>query len=88
MGPAREVLGQEKFREGAFVVPGCEPGRVYPVVLFDSAGGLGAVAEVRQGEKALVRLEKCGSIEVRVVDQTKYLTKYKLVGISDLGART
>jgi hypothetical protein len=35
------------IRDGVFELPGCAPGRVYPVLLLDAARGLAAVAEFR-----------------------------------------
>jgi hypothetical protein len=60
------------IRNGRFELPGCIPGRTYPVLLFDAARALAAVAEVRvpgAGEAPpTIRLAPCGTAEVRLVD--------------------
>ncbi|QJW99382.1 hypothetical protein FTUN_6994 [Frigoriglobus tundricola] len=56
------------IREGSGELPGCVPDRVYPVALLDPVGLAGAVAEVRVGDKPVVKLEPCGAAEVRLVD--------------------
>jgi hypothetical protein len=66
------------IRDGHFELPGCVPGRVYPVLLLDAARGLAAVAELRAatqsgtppaGEGTTVRLARCGTAAVRLVDR-------------------
>jgi hypothetical protein len=60
------------IRDGVFELPGCIPGRTYPVLLLDAARLLAAVTEVHlppRGEPATtVRLTPCGTAEVRLVD--------------------
>jgi RNA polymerase sigma factor (sigma-70 family) len=60
------------IRDGRFELPGCVAGRTYPVLLFDAAHALAAVAEVRvpaAGEAPLtVPLAPCGTADVRLVD--------------------
>jgi hypothetical protein len=60
------------IRDGRFELPGCVAGRVYPVLLLDSARGLAAVADLRAdpqaAEATTVRLAKCGTATVRLVD--------------------
>jgi RNA polymerase sigma factor (sigma-70 family) len=60
------------IRDGRFELPGCVPGRTYPVLLFDAAHALAAVAEVHvpaAGEAPpTVRLAPCGTADVRLVD--------------------
>jgi protocatechuate 3,4-dioxygenase beta subunit len=60
------------IRDGVFELPGCVPGRTYPVMLLDAARRLGAVAELHvpdTGEAPpTVRLTACGTAKVRLVD--------------------
>jgi hypothetical protein len=59
-------------RDGAFELPGCVPGRTYPVLLLDAARRLGAVTDLRvlgPGETSpTVRMAECGTARVRLVD--------------------
>jgi RNA polymerase sigma factor (sigma-70 family) len=59
-------------RDGTFELPGCVPGRIYPVLLLDAARRLAAVADVRvpaPGEPPpVVRMAECGAARVRLVD--------------------
>ena len=60
-------------RDGDFALPGCVPGRVYPVLLLDPADRVGALVELRvpaAGEPPpVVKLLPCGSAELRAVDR-------------------
>jgi hypothetical protein len=60
------------IRDGVFDLPGCVPGRTYPVLLLNAAHRLGAVAEVHvpaAGEvPPTVRLAPCGTATVRLMD--------------------
>lgn len=71
--PLRNLVTQPlPIRDGGLDLPGCAPGRVYPIALLDPEGERGAVAEVRVGDdKPQVRLERCGSAEVRLVDLSR-----------------
>jgi hypothetical protein len=56
---------------GTFVLPGCEPGRTYSVLLLDAERRLGAVVDLTagsQGRPPLVRLQPCGQATLRFVD--------------------
>jgi RNA polymerase sigma factor (sigma-70 family) len=59
-------------RDGSFALPGCVPGRTYPVLLLDPARGQAAAAELqvpRAGDPLpTVRLAPCGAAEVRLTD--------------------
>jgi len=55
-------------RDGAFELPGCSPGRVYPVLLLDPDRLVGAVTEMRAGgDPPRVKLAPCGTAEVRLL---------------------
>jgi hypothetical protein len=60
------------IRDGVFEIPGCVPGRTYPVLLLDSVRRLGAVTDLRvfaRGETPpTVRMAECGTARVRLVD--------------------
>jgi hypothetical protein len=60
------------IRDGAFELPGCVPGRIYPVLLLDAAHHLATVAELQlpgPGETAKVaRMRECGAVRLRLVD--------------------
>jgi RNA polymerase sigma factor (sigma-70 family) len=73
------------IRDGVYQLPGCDRGRVYPVLLFDAVRGLAAVAEFQIpavqapgaspgnpsiGRGPTIRLTPCGSASVRLVDAT------------------
>jgi hypothetical protein len=55
---------------GRYELPGCTPGRVYPVFFLDAANGCGATLNVTAGLDAGpdVRLAPCGFARVRVLD--------------------
>jgi hypothetical protein len=57
-------------RDGRYKLPGCAAGRVYPVLLLDAANGWGAAVDLTVGRGAgpEVRLARCGSVRVRLVD--------------------
>jgi RNA polymerase sigma factor (sigma-70 family) len=59
-------------RDGRFELPGCDPGKTYPVYFLDIANRRGAVVHVsgQQAGKAPVRvsLAPCGTAVVRFVD--------------------
>jgi RNA polymerase sigma factor (sigma-70 family) len=67
--PAPRIL---PIRDGHFELPGCIPGRVYPVLLLDAERGLAAVTELRVAttneSPPTVRLDRCGSAAVRFVE--------------------
>jgi RNA polymerase sigma factor (sigma-70 family) len=67
--PAPRLL---PIRDGQFELPGCIPGRAYPVLLLDAAAGLAAVHDIRipgPGDPApTIMLKKCGSAAVRLLD--------------------
>jgi RNA polymerase sigma factor (sigma-70 family) len=71
------------IRQGQYELPGCIPGRTYPVVLLDTAKGNAAFAEFRMSDTAsrvpptggnwrapgpTIRLVQCGTVSVRLVD--------------------
>jgi RNA polymerase sigma factor (sigma-70 family) len=60
------------IRDGVFELPGCVPGRTYPVLFLDAAHRFGALAELHvpgPGESPpTIRLTACGSAQVRLVD--------------------
>jgi hypothetical protein len=60
------------IRDGVVEVPGCAPGRSYPVLLLDAARRFGVVTDFRvvaPGETPpTVRMAECGSARVRLVD--------------------
>jgi hypothetical protein len=59
------------IRDGRFELPGCVPGRSYPVLLFDATHALAAVAEVQvptSGAPPPIRLVPCGTADVRLLD--------------------
>jgi RNA polymerase sigma factor (sigma-70 family) len=55
---------------GRFLLPGCEEGRVYTVLVVDTKRGQGAVAQVHcpgaPDHSPRIRLEPCGTARVRV----------------------
>ncbi|QJW96883.1 sigma-70 family RNA polymerase sigma factor [Frigoriglobus tundricola] len=67
--PLRNLVTRPQLiRNGVFELPGCAPGRVYPVVLLDPDRLVGAVTELRAGgEPPLVKLAPCGTAEVRLI---------------------
>jgi hypothetical protein len=71
--PLRQSMPRNlPIRDGVFRLPGCIPGRVYPVLLLDAENGLATTTELRlpyESEPPLiVRLAKCGSAAMRLVD--------------------
>lgn len=60
------------FNNGRFVLSGCEPGRVYPLVINDKNGRFGAVVELPvptgSGAEPVVRLASCSRATLRCVD--------------------
>jgi RNA polymerase sigma factor (sigma-70 family) len=73
--PLRSVTPRTfPVQDGAFALPGCIPGRSYPVLLLDTAQKLAGVGELhvpKDGEPAqTVRLAPCGTAVVRLVDAT------------------
>src|SRR5262249_39028924 len=57
-------------RAGRFEVPGCGPGRVYPVLFLDAVNGWGAAVDLTSGCGAgpAMKLGHCGSARVRLLD--------------------
>jgi hypothetical protein len=57
-------------REGRYELPGCVPGRVYPVLFFDAVNGWGAAVDLTAGQGAgpEVKLARCGSARLRFLD--------------------
>lgn len=67
--PLRNMVPQPlPVHDGAFELPGCVPGRVYPIAIFDPERELGGVAEVRVGDKPQMKLDRCGAVEARLMD--------------------
>jgi hypothetical protein len=70
--PLRSVMPRTfLIHDGAFALPGCIPGRVYPVLLLDAAQQLATACEVQvptDGKPPTVRLAACGTAVVRLVD--------------------
>jgi hypothetical protein len=71
--PQEPTEGQPQlFWDGRFTVRGCLPGRVYPLLFLDARRRLGAQLELTaptDNTKPIeVRLQPCGSAEVRFVD--------------------
>jgi RNA polymerase sigma factor (sigma-70 family) len=58
-------------RAGRYELPGCAAGRVYPVLFLDAVNGWGAAVDLTAGRGAgpEVRLARCGSACVRLVDE-------------------
>jgi beta-lactamase regulating signal transducer with metallopeptidase domain/protocatechuate 3,4-dioxygenase beta subunit len=61
-----------RVRDGQFEVPGCDPEKTLPYYFLDVEHQLGAAVEI-SGKSAetgpvTVRLQKCGSVRVRLVD--------------------
>jgi hypothetical protein len=56
--------------EGRYELPGCTPGHVYPVVFLDAVNDWGATVDLTAGHGAgpEVKLARCGSARVRLVD--------------------
>ncbi len=77
--PAPRLL---PIRDGVYQLPGCNRGRVYPVLLFDAVRGLAAVAEFKipevqastrpgseqKGLGPTIQLAPCATASVRLVD--------------------
>jgi RNA polymerase sigma factor (sigma-70 family) len=56
-------------RDGLYTLPGCDLGDPETVYLLEPTQRLGAVVELRGGERApTVRLAPCGTIRVRILD--------------------
>jgi hypothetical protein len=55
---------------GRYELPGCVAGRVYPVLFLDAVNGWGAVVDLKAGRGMgpEVKLARCGSARVRLVD--------------------
>src|SRR5262249_25688200 len=71
VSPLRNATVQPvPVRAGRYELPGCVPGRVYPVLFLDAVNGWGAAVDLRVGRDAgpEVRLARCGSARVRLVD--------------------
>ena len=51
-------------------MPGCVPGRVYPVLFLDAVNGWGAAVDLRASGEAApeVKLARCGSARLRLRD--------------------
>jgi hypothetical protein len=61
----------QSYWNGRFVIRGCVPGRIYPVLFLDACRRLGALVELlaaTEGKPVPVRLQPCGEAEVRFVD--------------------
>jgi RNA polymerase sigma factor (sigma-70 family) len=61
----------QPYWNGRFVLRGCVPGRVYPLFFLDARHRLGAKVKLRaadDGKPVEVRLQPCGTAEVRFVD--------------------
>src|SRR5262249_29212783 len=58
------------LRGGRYELPGCLPGKVYPVLFLDAANQRGAAVDLTAGSGVGpdVRLLPCGSARVRLVD--------------------
>jgi RNA polymerase sigma factor (sigma-70 family) len=56
--------------EGHYELPGCTPGRVYPVLFLDAVNGWGAAVDLTVGRGAgpEVKLARCGSARLRLRD--------------------
>lgn len=62
----------QPYWNGRFTLRGCVPGRIYPVLFLDSRRRLGVKAEllaVADGKPVDVRLQPCGSANVRFVEE-------------------
>jgi hypothetical protein len=57
-------------RGGRYELPGCTAGRTYPVLFLDAVNGWGTAVDLTSGCGAgpEVRLARCGSARVRIVD--------------------
>jgi hypothetical protein len=58
-------------KEGAFELPGCEPGVEFPAYVLSADGRLGAVARLTakaEGQEVTLHLAACGSAKARFVD--------------------
>jgi hypothetical protein len=71
--PLRSTVPRPRpIRDGVLELPGCVPGRTYPVFLLDPARRLGAIAELHvldSGQSPpTIRLTECGTAKVRLVD--------------------
>jgi RNA polymerase sigma factor (sigma-70 family) len=61
----------QPYWNGRFIVRGCVPGRIYPLLFLDTRRRLGALVELpaaADGKPVEVRLQPCGQAEVRFVD--------------------
>jgi hypothetical protein len=69
--PDKADEGQpQPFWDGRFTLPGCVPGRLYPVLFLDARRCLGARVDLLAGgdRPVDVRLQPCGTAEVRFLD--------------------
>jgi hypothetical protein len=57
-------------RQGRYEMPGCVAGQVYPVLFLDAVNGWGAALDLTAGSDTgrEVKLARCGSARVRVLD--------------------
>jgi RNA polymerase sigma factor (sigma-70 family) len=59
-------------KDGRFTLPGCDPKATFPVYFVDFKNQWGATVKLsgeQAGKPITVRLERCGSAKVRLVDQ-------------------
>jgi hypothetical protein len=71
VSPLRNAAVQPlPVRAGRYELPGCVAGRVYPVLFLDAVNGWGAAVDLTAGQGAgpEVKLARCGSARVRLVD--------------------
>jgi RNA polymerase sigma factor (sigma-70 family) len=58
------------FRDGRFELRGCEAGRLYTVLFLDARHKFGARVDLRaDGQAATVKLERCGQVAVRMINE-------------------
>jgi hypothetical protein len=61
----------QPYWNGRFIIRGCVPGRIYPVLFLDARRRLGALVELRaapDGKPVEVRLQPCAEADARFVD--------------------
>jgi RNA polymerase sigma factor (sigma-70 family) len=71
VSPLRNATVQPlPVREGCYELPGCVPGRVYPVLFLDAVNGWGAAVDLMVGRGAgpEVKLACCGSARVQLLN--------------------
>src|SRR5262249_45759615 len=71
VSPLRNATVQPlPVRAGRYELPGCVPGRVYPVLFLDAINGWGAAVDLAAGTEAgpEVKLARCGSAQLRLLD--------------------